>query len=173
MNALLGGKDNGQGQGGSGMNFGNLAGHLMGGSNSNDHGGNGNGNSGHTASGGGKHTLGKIGGALASSFLHTSGDKPGHAQNAQGVGQTSGNQHHGLAGSLMGGVANMFGNSQAHQVSSSRSHVLRHIFRRACFLFLSKLTCSFSRATTSDTLIRAVLARTPANLLQHRINHLG
>ncbi|KAM0652800.1 hypothetical protein ACHAO3_002095 [Verticillium nonalfalfae] len=113
MNALLGGKDssnhntNGN-HGGSGSNpFGNLANQFLGGG-------------GHGGGGAGKNALGKLGGALANSFLH-SGDKPEQPQSYHS-GQTTGHQpqqqqqqqqqQHGLAGSLMGGVASMLGGNK-------------------------------------------------------------
>ncbi|ROT43372.1 hypothetical protein SODALDRAFT_319847 [Sodiomyces alkalinus F11] len=99
MNMLLGGKDSGHGASGSNP-LGNLAGHIMGGGgNHNSHGG----------GGGGKNPLGKIGGALTSSLLHTGGGKPDQPQSFHGGPVAGQQQHHGLTGSIMGGVANMFG----------------------------------------------------------------
>lgn len=103
---LLGGKHNGGGGGGGGGSnpLGTLAGQFLGGG------------SGHGNSGGG---LGKIGGALASSFLSSS-NKPEQPQNFHGGNQAAGQQQsHGLAGSIMGGVANMFGGGKPNQGGSN------------------------------------------------------
>ncbi|TDZ22993.1 hypothetical protein Cob_v004084 [Colletotrichum orbiculare MAFF 240422] len=106
MNALLGGKNSGHGSSSASHNssstpLSGLASQLM--SGIGGHSGNG--------SSGGKSSLGKLGGALASSLL-SSGNKPQHQgqqQSHQGSQSTGTQQHGGLAGSLMGGVANMFG----------------------------------------------------------------
>lgn len=107
MNALLGNNNaDSNGQGSSPL--GKIAGQFMGSSNQ-GHGG---------APGGGSGGLGKIGGALASSFLKP-GDKPEQPQNFHGGAPSGHQQQHGLAGSLMGGVANMFGgNKPSHGVSA-------------------------------------------------------
>lgn len=103
---LLGGKNNGGGGASGSSPLGSLAGQFLGG-------GGGSGNSG----GGG---LGKIGGALASSFL-SSGNKPDQSQTFHGGNSSTGqHQSHGLAGSIMGGVANMFGGGKPNHGVSNR-----------------------------------------------------
>lgn len=117
MNALLGGK-HGSHSGGSGQHgsspLGGLASQFLGGhgSSSGSHGGHG---------GDGKNSAGKLVGQLASSFLHSSSNKPSpspqnyHGGQASGHGQSSQGGHNGgLAGAVMGGVANMFGNKPGH-----------------------------------------------------------
>ncbi|KAL2759525.1 hypothetical protein ACRALDRAFT_2038382 [Sodiomyces alcalophilus JCM 7366] len=112
MNMLMGGKDSRQGSSGKSP-LGNIAGHIMGGGNYGGQGGGGGG-------GGGKNPLGKIGGALASSLLNTGGgskpDQPGTFHGGPVSGQQ---QQHGLAGSIMGGVANMFGGSSSQTQGGS------------------------------------------------------
>lgn len=106
MNALLGGKNSGHGNSGhgSGSGLGGLANQFLGG---------GHGSGGHSS--GGKNSAGKLVGQLASSLLSPS-NKPEQPQNYHG-GQSSSSQHHtqgGLAGAVMGGVANMFGGKPGH-----------------------------------------------------------
>lgn len=123
MNMLLGGKDSGHGNPGSNP-LGNISG-LMGSGNYNSHG---------SGGGGGKNPLGKIGGALASSLLNTGG-KPEQPDTFHG-GPVSGQQqpHGGLAGSIMGGVANMFGggSSQTQGVSTYYPPSRPHNLHRDC-----------------------------------------
>lgn len=100
LNALLGGKGNG---GGNSNALSGLANQFLGG---------GHGSSNHHGGGGGGMG-GKLVGKLASNLLSSS-DKPAQPQNYHG-GQSSGHQqNHGLAGSLMGGVASMFGGKPAN-----------------------------------------------------------
>lgn len=103
MNALLGGgKQSGSSHGGSSNNFGGLANQVLSGL---THTGSGSQGS-HGSSGGG--IGGKIASQLASN-LFSSGSKPA-TQNYHNGQQTTQYQHSGgLAGSVMGGVANMFG----------------------------------------------------------------
>jgi hypothetical protein len=98
LNALLGGKNNGGGGHNSNALSG-LASQFLGGGNShNQHHG-----------GGGSGMGGKLVGKLASNLLSPS-PKPEQPQNYHGGQTNSGHQQqHGLAGSLMGGVASMFG----------------------------------------------------------------
>ncbi|KAH0428871.1 ww domain-containing protein [Colletotrichum camelliae] len=121
MNALLGktsSHNNSSGShGNSSSPLGGLASQLISGI-----GGHGNNNA--NTSSGGKSSLGKLGGALASSFLNKPQQQQqqqgqqghqGQQQNYHGSQSTGQQQHGGLAGSLMGGVANMFGgNKPAH-----------------------------------------------------------
>ncbi|GJD01912.1 WW domain-containing protein [Colletotrichum higginsianum] len=111
MNALLGGKNSNHGSSSGNQSssspLGGLASQLMSGIG-------GHGNSQGGSSSGGKSSLGKIGSSLASSLL-SSGSKPQQGQQQSYHGnQSSGHQqqHGGLAGSLMGGVANMFGSGK-------------------------------------------------------------
>ncbi|KAF6843995.1 ww domain-containing protein [Colletotrichum musicola] len=113
MNALLGGKNSNHGSpsgshGNSSSPLGGLANQLI----------SGIGGHGSSGSSGGKSSLGKLGGALASSLLNkpSQGQQQGYHGN-----QSSGHQQHGgLAGSLMGGVANMFGGGkQTHGVGDT------------------------------------------------------
>lgn len=132
MNALMGGKHGSGGGGGGGSNsLGGLASQFL---NSGSHGGSsgggggggsssssnplgglanqflGGGSQGSGGGGGGKNSsAGKLVGQLASNMFSSSG-KPDPPQNYHG-GSTAGQPSHsgGLAGSVMGGVANMFG----------------------------------------------------------------
>lgn len=141
MNALLGKNSSHNNSSGSHGNssspLGGLASQLISGI-----GGHGNNNA--NTSSGGKSSLGKLGGALASSFLN----KPQQQQQQQGQqgyqgqqqnyhgSQSTGHQqqHGGLAGSLMGGVANMFGgNKPAHGVGS-RARADAHVTLLIVFL---------------------------------------
>ena len=117
MNALLGGKHGSGGSGGSGSSsspLGGLASQFLGGS----HGGGG--------SGGKNSSAGKLVGQLASSMFSSS-NKPDQPSNYHG-GQSSGHGSHqgGLAGSVIGGVAHMFGGKP------SGSNV--------CYLFLHSIS---------------------------------
>lgn len=113
MNALLGGKHGSSGSSNNqhGSNpLGSLAGQFLGGQH--DGGSSGSHGSGDKPSSG---VAGKIVGQLASNLLSPS-NKPPPPQNYHG-GQTFGQSSHhqgGLAGSVMGGVANMFGGKPGH-----------------------------------------------------------
>jgi hypothetical protein len=131
MNALMGGGKNSGGSHGSSSNpLGGLASSFLSGGHSNS-GSHGNNQSGHSSSplsgiassllGGGSNSsghnsggknsgAGKLVGQLASSLLSSNSNKPQQPQNyhgSQSSGQSS--QHHGLAGAMMGGVANLMG----------------------------------------------------------------
>ena len=113
MNALLGGKN--QSQGGGGSAIGNLASQFLGGS----HGG----HSGGGGGGGGKNSIaGKLAGQLASNLFSPS-EKPDPPQNYHGGQNANAPNHHqgGLAGSVFGNVAHMFGGQESHGVSSRDS----------------------------------------------------
>jgi hypothetical protein len=103
MNAILGGKHGGGSSGGHGGSnpLSGLAGQFLGGGNHGSHGSHG---------GGGKNSsAGKLVGQLASSLLSSS-NKPQQPQNYHGGPSPNQSQHQGgLAGAVMGGVANMFG----------------------------------------------------------------
>lgn len=118
MNQLLGGKQShGSGHGGGhGSNPLGLAGQLLGGLS-----GGGHGSGGH---GGGSNPAGKLVGALASSVLSSNKPQNTTPQNYHG-GPPQNQPHHsgGLAGTLMGGVASMFGGGhhQGQSVSACRA----------------------------------------------------
>ncbi|KAI1492861.1 hypothetical protein F5X96DRAFT_667378 [Biscogniauxia mediterranea] len=123
LNQFVGGHgkpQNGSGHGGSSSSggFGNLAGQLIGGLGG-SHGSSSGGSSGAhgTQSGGGMP--GKLVGQLASN-LFSSGNKP-PSSGSYHSGQTSQPSHHGggLAGSVMGGVANIFGGGHHGQSGQS------------------------------------------------------
>lgn len=109
MNALLGGGKN-SGHSGSGQsssplgNLGGLASQFLGGGLGGSEGG---------GSGGGKNSAGKLVGQLASSFMssaHSQSEKPPAPQNYHGGSSSSSHQQQGgIAGTVMGGVASMFG----------------------------------------------------------------
>lgn len=111
MNALLGGGKHGQSSGGNSSNhgsnpLGDLASQFLGGG----HGSGSGGSHGNKPSG-----AGKLVGQLASNLLSPS-SKPSPPQNYHG-GNTSGQSsqnHGGIAGAVMGGVANMFGGKPGH-----------------------------------------------------------
>ncbi|KAI1506623.1 hypothetical protein F5X99DRAFT_11196 [Biscogniauxia marginata] len=117
-NSLLSQFSGGHGkpQGGSGHSsggFGNLAGQLIGGLGG-SHGSSSGGSSGAHGGLSGGGAPGKLVGQLASS-LFSSGNKPQQPANYQG-GQAHQSHHSGLAGSVMGGVANMFGGGHSQPV---------------------------------------------------------
>ena len=121
LNALLGSKNSGNSSGhgghsGSGSSpLSGLANQFLGGGSSGGHG---------SSSGGGKNSAGKLVGQLASNFLSSSSSKPSQQQQNYHGGSPSGEQSHhqgGLAGAVMGGVANMFGNKPGHGSSVSIS----------------------------------------------------
>ncbi|KAK9783944.1 hypothetical protein AB5N19_09885 [Seiridium cardinale] len=114
MNQISGGhgkqSNNSGGHGSSPL--GGIAGQLLGGlSGSNSHGN----SQSNSHSSGGNNGAGKLVGALASS-LFSSGGKTEHQQpqNYHGGQSSTPQQSGGFAGSVMGGVANMFGGSQGH-----------------------------------------------------------
>ena len=112
LNALLGGKGHGGG-GGSGNALSGLANQFLGG-------GGGHNNQHHGSSGGGGMG-GKLVGKLTSSLLSPD-PKPEQPQNYHGGQSGSGQQQqHGLAGSLMGGVASMFGGKHGNEGVSRQS----------------------------------------------------
>lgn len=105
MNAILGGKKQSSGGGG----IGGLASQFLGGSSGGGgHGGGGGG------SGGGNGIAGQLAGKLVSN-LFSSSDKPDTPQNYHGGhGGSKPSQHGGLAGTVFGGVAQMFGGKDSH-----------------------------------------------------------
>lgn len=109
MNALLGGgKQSGSGHGGSSNNLGGLASQVFSGLASGGSGSH-SASGGHGSSGGGGLT-GKLASQLAANIF-SSGNKPQSTPQSYHSGQQT-TQHQnsgGLAGSVMGGVAHMFG----------------------------------------------------------------
>ncbi|KAG6090672.1 hypothetical protein E4U30_008139 [Claviceps sp. LM220 group G6] len=105
MNAILGGKKQSSGGGG----IGGLASQFLGGSSGGSgHGGGGGG------SGGGNGIAGQLAGKLVSN-LFSSSDKPDTPQNYHGGhGGSKPSQQGGLAGTVFGGVAHMFGGKDSH-----------------------------------------------------------
>ncbi|KAK8087268.1 hypothetical protein PG994_002242 [Apiospora phragmitis] len=110
----LSGKPHGGSGGGSGSNgLGGLASQFLGGGHGNNNSGHGNSSGGQGGAGG---PAGKLVGALASSLFSSGGSgKPDQPQNYHGGQSHQPAQSGGFAGSVMGGVANMFGgNNQGH-----------------------------------------------------------
>lgn len=107
MNQLSGGHGK-QSHGSSPL--GGIAGQLIGGLSGSNHS--------NSHSSGNSNPAGKLVGALASS-LFSSGGKQEHQQpqNYHGGASSTPQNSGGFAGSVMGGVANMFGGNQGHSVS--------------------------------------------------------
>lgn len=113
MNQISGGKQSHGGSNNGSSPLGGIAGQLLGGltGSGNSHGSSHNSSSSNAGAG-------KLVGALASS-LFSSGGKTEHQQpqNYHGGQTSTPQQSGGFAGSVMGGVANMFGGNQGHSVS--------------------------------------------------------
>lgn len=83
------------------------------------------GGGGHSSSGGSGGLGGKLVGQLASNLFSSSNNKPAQPQNYHGASSSNPQNTGGLAGSVFGGVANMFGGNHAqNQVRRSVSCVL-------------------------------------------------
>ncbi|RYP54095.1 hypothetical protein DL768_001097 [Monosporascus sp. mg162] len=128
-NALLGhlsgggnkphGGSHGNSNGSSGL--GGLANQLMGGLGGGSHGGSHGSSHGSSSGGHGPGNPGKLVGQLASSIFSSSHNKPDQAQSYHS-GQSHQPQHSGgLAGTVMGGVANMFGHGRQSNYGYSNS----------------------------------------------------
>lgn len=117
MNALLGGKSGGSGSGHNSNSspFGGLANQVLSGLTQSNGGGHGQ-QQHHGSSGASSGLGGKIVGQLTSN-LFSSGGKPSQPQNYHS-GQASQSSHSsgGMAGSMMGSVAHMFGGQSAASV---------------------------------------------------------
>lgn len=111
MNALLGGKQHGNSSGHSSSPLGGLASQVIGGLSGGSHS-----SGGHSSSSGGLG--GKLVGQLASN-LFSSSNKPSQPQNYHSSQSTQPQNSGGFAGSMMGGVAHMFGGSSHQQVCTS------------------------------------------------------
>lgn len=118
MNALLGGKQGGSGSGHNSNSspFGGLANQVISGLTHSNTGGHGQQQQHHGSSSASGGLGGKIVGQLTSN-LFSSGNKPAQPQNYHS-GQASQSSHNsgGLAGSMMGGVAHMFGGQSGASV---------------------------------------------------------
>lgn len=118
MNALLGGKQGGSGSGHNSNSspFGGLANQVISGLTNSNSGGHGQQQQHHGSSGAAGGLGGKIVGQLTSN-LFSSGNKPAQPQNYHS-GQSAQSSHNsgGLAGSMMGSVAHMFGGQSGPSV---------------------------------------------------------
>lgn len=150
MNALLGGKQGGSGHNSSSSPFGGLANQVLSGlTNSN---GGGHGQQQHHGSSGASSGLGgKIVGQLTSN-LFSSGNKPSQPQNYHS-GQAAQSSHSsgGLAGTMMGGVAHMFGGQSGASVRLLDTSP-RYISHRTPMGILTNAQ-PFHRTKTSGTAI--------------------